>query len=237
MNYPGGKNGSGVYQAIINLMPPHLTYIEPFLGSGAIMRLKKPAWSSIGIDIDAAVIKRFTVPIPELELIQEDALDWLSNYQFLTRTLIYLDPPYLMETRSSKRPIYDHEFYTLEQHTKLLELIQRLPCMVMISGYWSVLYSTELIAWRSASFQAQTRGGHSATEWVWMNYPSPLELHDYRYLGSDFRERERIKRKQARWKNRLATMPDLERHALLSVIESLRDPASTPTAMGSGKRN
>lgn len=34
-NYLGGKNGSGVYQAIINLLPPHDTYIEGFLGTGA----------------------------------------------------------------------------------------------------------------------------------------------------------------------------------------------------------
>jgi hypothetical protein len=43
MVYAGGKNGAGVYQTIINLMPPHDVYIEPFLGGGAIMRQKRPA--------------------------------------------------------------------------------------------------------------------------------------------------------------------------------------------------
>ncbi|MCG9790671.1 hypothetical protein L1D61_26435 [Vibrio mediterranei] len=38
MSYLGAKSGSGVYQTIINLMPPHDTYIEAFLGTGAIMR-------------------------------------------------------------------------------------------------------------------------------------------------------------------------------------------------------
>ena len=33
MTYPGGKNGAGIYQRIINHMPPHETYIEAFLGS------------------------------------------------------------------------------------------------------------------------------------------------------------------------------------------------------------
>ena len=40
MTYPGGKNGAGVYQAIICQIPPHQVYVEPFLGSGAVMRLK-----------------------------------------------------------------------------------------------------------------------------------------------------------------------------------------------------
>ncbi len=60
-----------------------------------------------------------------------------------------------------------------------------------------------------------------ATEWIWMNYPAPLELHDYRYLGDTFRERERIKRKSQRWVARLKKMPVLERQALLSAIDSM----------------
>jgi hypothetical protein len=63
-----------------------------------------------------------------------------------------------------------------------------------------------------------TRGGRTATEWLWFNFEAPLTLHDYRYLGRDFRERERIKRKQLRWVQRLETMPALERQALLSAI-------------------
>jgi hypothetical protein len=91
--------------------------------------------------------------------------------------------------------------------------------MVMISGYWSELYDCELKDWRSISFQAMTRGGFVATEWLWMNYPEPFELHDYSFLGENFRERERIKRKKARWTERLKSMPALERFAILSVIE------------------
>jgi hypothetical protein len=67
--------------------------------------------------------------------------------------------------------------------------------------------------------------GKPATEWVWMNFTEPLELHDYRYLGSNFRERERIKRKQKRWHARLLRMNSTERYAMLSVLEELR---STP---------
>jgi len=90
--------------------------------------------------------------------------------------------------------------------------------MVMISGYWSSLYAEMLEEWNSISFEAMTRGGHTATEWLWFNFPQPTELHDYRYLGDNFRERERIKRKKQRWAARLERMPLLEKQALLSVL-------------------
>lgn len=52
-----------------------------------------------------------------------------------------------------------------------------------------------------------------------MNYPEPAELHDYRYLGADYREREQIKRKKLRWVRRLRAMPQLERYAVLAALQ------------------
>lgn len=57
--YYGGKNGEGVMQAIINQIPPHRIYIEPFLGSGAIIKNKKPALRNVGIEIDKETIDTF----------------------------------------------------------------------------------------------------------------------------------------------------------------------------------
>jgi DNA adenine methylase len=62
LSYPGGKNGAGTYQKLINLMPPHEVYIEPFLGGGAIMRLKRAARLSVGVDLDPAPIKAAIPP-------------------------------------------------------------------------------------------------------------------------------------------------------------------------------
>ena len=59
MGYPGGKSGPGVYHRLINLMPPHQVYCEPFLGVGAVMRLKLPAEYNIGVDLDREVIERW----------------------------------------------------------------------------------------------------------------------------------------------------------------------------------
>jgi DNA adenine methylase len=195
------------------------------------MRYKRPApMASIAIDIDADVVQQFrrTNPdIPNLELHILSALEWLApgpaaRYYTDPHTLIYLDPPYLMSTRSTQRALYKYEFATEAEHDWLLSLIKGMRCMVAISGYASELYADRLKGWRAIQFPAMTRGGTIATEWLWMNYPAPLELHDCRYLGKNFRERERINRKKQRWSDRLKNMDPLERQALLSAIDELR---------------
>lgn len=218
MNYPGGKGG--VYQRLINLMPPHEVYIETYLGGGAIIRKKKPAKRNIGIEIDPNTIEMWesTTNQVDLELIHGDAIHYLERHHFTGKELIYCDPPYLRKARKKHYPIFKYE-YTMEQHVKLLEVIKSLPCMVMISGYESSLYEKSLKGWHSYSFRAATHHG-IATEWIWMNYPPPVELHDYRYLGDNFRERERIKKRTKTWVARLKQMPVLERKALLSAISS-----------------
>jgi len=230
--YPGGKNGAGVYQKIINLMPPHETYIEPFLGGGAIMKMKRPGRINIGVDLDKSVINQWMAVIAKKDdvtggiavsndgsctYLNEDGINFLKRYAFKGDELVYCDPPYVLETRSSTRPLYDYEM-TVEQHGALLETIVKLPCKVMISGYHSEIYESILKGWNTLTFEAMTRGGKLAREWLWFNFPEPVALHDYRYLGENFRERERIKRKKTRWVNRLEKMPLLERRALLAAI-------------------
>lgn len=224
--YPGGKNGSGVYQAIINQIPPHRVYIEGCLGSGAILHMKKPAISSIGIDIDGDVLTAFSGDeVPNLQLIHADVITWLATHAgdgntISPNTLIYLDPPYLMQTRRQHRRIYRYEM-TRADHVRLLKVIKKLHCMVILSGYWSALYEKKLTGWRVETFHTTNRAGDRTTEYLWMNYPKPVELHDYRYLGANFRERERIGRQKIRWINRLKRMDVLQRYALMEVIEEL----------------
>lgn len=50
---------------------------------------------------------------------------------------------------------------------------------------------------------------------------------DYRYLGRDYRERERIRRKEARWVARLSAMTVLERRAVESAVLTVRTREAT----------
>lgn len=165
-----------------------------------------------------------------------DALFWMQNYHEMIKAhdpsatvWCYLDPPYLATdidgTRIRGKNIYRNEFQTVEEHKQLLQLIKELPWQIAISGYASELYERELKDWREITWEAITRAGTKATEHLWMNYPEPYELHDYRYLGSGFREREKIRRQQKRWDARLRNMPAQQRYAMMSVIEKHRPGA------------
>jgi site-specific DNA-adenine methylase len=223
-NYPGGKNGSGTFQTIINQIPPHDLYVEAFAGSGAILRRKKPAAATIAIDDDASACEALKDVVPGLIVVNGDATRLLRSViarsviarsDFArSRIFIYADPPYLFSTRASKRPIYKKEFGTVPQHKRLLKLLKSLDCMVMLSGYWSDLYEKELKDWRVVSYNSVTRSGDVVREYLWMNYPEPVALHDYSFLGSNFTERQVIKRQIQRWQDRLKRMPPLKRRAL-----------------------
>lgn len=147
-----------------------------------------------------------------------DALEFLQTFPFQGDELVYADPPYLMDTRSCQRALYAYEFGSQSQHEQLLSVLVSLPCHVAISGYQSGLYESMLDDWRTHTFEAVTRSGNMGQEWLWMNYPEPSALHDYSYLGDDFRERERIKRKARRWVSRFKSLPTLERKAILSEL-------------------
>lgn len=219
MRYDGGKGAMGVSQWIINQIPPHRVYIEPFLGGGAVLRLKAPARSSIVIERDAQTLEMWrgrAGTFPDLRVIHGDAISWLEKFKPAGDEFIYVDPPYLFSARCGVA-LYGHNLSESE-HQRLLAVLKRLSCSIAISGYWSALYAHALSAWRTSRFLTSKRNHARVEEWLWMNYPEPVTLHDYRYLGRNFRERERIKRKKARWRNRLARMPLLERRLLVATL-------------------
>ena len=107
MGYLGSKAASGAYQAIISQMPPHDTYIETHLGSGAVMFHKPPAACNIGIHAFALTRARWLdkgLTPPKLNIYHGDAVGFLQREDFSHhgRTLIYADPPYL--TRNTHKP-------------------------------------------------------------------------------------------------------------------------------------
>lgn len=59
LNYPGAK--WGMAQEIVQLMPPHRSYLEPFFGSGAVLFNKPPSAIETVNDIDGDITNFFAV--------------------------------------------------------------------------------------------------------------------------------------------------------------------------------
>lgn len=226
MSYLGSKAASGVYQKIIAEMPPHDIYIETHLGGGAIMLRKPPAKVNWGIDIDRQTVEAFNQGNPDfLDRLADtlfidvgDAVEFLRRFDYSSagRVLIYSDPPYLHETRSSFAR-YRHE-YTVSDHHRLLQCLCSMPenVSVIVSGYPSSVYDNALQGWRSKEFQAMTRGG-VRTEKIWMNYQEG-RAYSHAFAGKDYNDRYRIKRKVQRWKEKFAALPPAERLAIMVAL-------------------
>ncbi len=216
MSFVGGKGQAGLFQRIINEIPTHLVFIEPFAGLATISRRKRAAATSIAVD--KARHPRLVLP-PWVKFVRGCGVEFLKNYRWTGAEVVYCDPPYLLSTRGY-RVYYPHE-WTAEFHSYFLDIALTIPSKVMISGYRSELYDEKLKNWRRVEIVVQTRHHENRTECLWMNFAAPTQLHEYTVVGSDKRERLRIKRKIARWVAKFTAEPALERAALFAALSDV----------------
>ena len=200
------------FQQVINILPPHWMHPRDAFGWGAVLRHKAPAEKSIGIDLDEKVIAFWRQRFPSVATYMVgDANSFLAAQNFEKTDLVYSDPPYLPQTRARPR-VYRCD-YTENDHIESIATLRTLPCFVVISGYPSDLYDELLHGWNSVVFAAKTQKG-LRTECLWFNYSYPACLHDGSYIGKTFRERQTVKRRLSRLKERISDMPAAEKHEL-----------------------
>ncbi|MBX3444245.1 MAG: hypothetical protein KF774_17720 [Planctomyces sp.] len=242
MNYDGGKGNAGVWQNLINQIPPHDEWIEPFLGGGALAVRIRPAARMIGIDRDAQALQAFqqahsTLPIAlhccdgiewlkhRFDMFRRDVSPSVAKEQFFAAAyrdarahvpFVFVDAPYIIAARRNGRPMYHFEM-SEEKHTELLVILRELPALVMVVHYPHPLYEKALQGWRTWTYRGWTRRG-PAIEQVWTNFPEPAVLHDARFVGRDRRERERIRRRVESWRQMIVDMPAGERQAVLEAL-------------------
>lgn len=238
---------------IVDKLPPHDTYVEPFAGSAAIFFRKQPARIEVLNDLNHELINFFDVlrartnefiraieltpysrdeyersyiitdQLDELErarrfyvrcwqawsgyggrkvgwrfqirpgwgvstveqfarteglwkgaqrlrqahIEQDSAIDVIKRYDS-ARTVFYIDPPYVMKSRSDGgRLRYEHEMKDGD-HRELAAILNQVSGMVLLSGYDSDLYR-ELYAGWSICTQAASTNGSQTIEYLWMN--------------------------------------------------------------------
>jgi len=84
---------------------------------------------------------------------------------------IYVDPPYLHNTREMRGLVYRHEM-TADDHTELCEYLARAKGMVMLSGYDDGTYDDALPGWTKHNCRSRISAGRGTkvkTETIWLN--------------------------------------------------------------------
>jgi hypothetical protein len=219
--YFGSKDAPGLFQNIISIMPPHDTYIETHLGGGTIMKRKLRSQKNIGLDLDGDALKNFNCDY-SVSLINTCSHTFLRTYKFCGSELIYCDPPYLIETRRSNRK-YKFD-YTIKDHIELLELLNELPCDIILSGYPSKLYDSYLTEWNKIELQVMSQSG-PRTEVIWHNYQID-KLFWSTFAGKNAAKRQDLKRKVERWRKNYKKMPRRERLAIMSALMDIESTSS-----------
>lgn len=205
-DYPGGKSQTGTYQQIINFIPPHRVRYILFAGNCGIHHNIREAEFHIINDLNPQVIADWEATglgvrgdykfssIDARNFLRYDIYDKEYTRQH-RHSFVYLDPPYLYSTRKGQLPIYKFELGETQQHIELLQACIALPpeIKVMISHYPCDLYDEMLKGWNKHTFTAKTRRS-VVTEAIYYNYDLDGHLHDYSYIGQNFRVREKNKR-------------------------------------------
>lgn len=105
--------------------------------------------------------------LKDAQIENQDAFQLLERYN-RPGVLAYVDPPYLMSTRSKRH--YAYEFGDAD-HEALLDQLVNFKGKVIISGYGSDMYDEYLSSWWKATKVASVETGGKRTEVVWCNFP------------------------------------------------------------------
>ncbi|MDT0112402.1 DNA adenine methylase [Listeria booriae] len=260
LNYPGSKWNMAKW--IIDHMPKHEVYLEPFFGSGAVFFNKERAKIETINDIDSRIVNLFQVirdepealcraieftllsreehqssfvdegdsierarrflvrcwqsigaktsdrtgwrssidpkgakyqewstlsqrisPITErlknTQIEHQSACDLIQRYN-RENVLIYVDPPYPLQTRSKRH--YAHEM-TTQDHQDLLEVLCDHNGPVIVSSYDNAQYNSVLQGWHKEALVVTAERGTKKKETIYINpaaatYTNQLNLFD-----------------------------------------------------------
>lgn len=101
------------------------------------------------------------------------ALQIIATYD-AQDTVMYVDPPYLPETRDKGRD-YRHEM-TRADHTDLLDCLTAAKGKIVLSGYDAPLYNKALKHWRRIEISTWADRAAKRVEVLWCNFDDMMPL-------------------------------------------------------------
>lgn len=114
-----------------------------------------------------------TERLRKVQIENRPALEVIERFNY-SQVFMYLDPPYMLGTRSGKQ--YMHEM-TDAEHEELLQMILQSRAKIMISGYETDMYNDYLSGWEKRQFSSCAEHGKPHIETVWMNYKADLQMN------------------------------------------------------------
>lgn len=113
------------------------------------------------------VIQSFVNRLQNVLIEHRPALHLFKLYDRI-ETLFYVDPPYLMSTRSKNSVLYANEM-TDEDHIELADVLHSLKGMVVLSGYPSTLYDQLYADWRKILKSSTAQNGKGRVECLYLS--------------------------------------------------------------------
>jgi DNA adenine methylase len=107
-----------------------------------------------------------------VQIENQPALKIIERYD-RENVLMYVDPPYLLSTRSKR--IYKHEMND-QDHVDLIGLLSKHQAKIILSGYDNEMYNDMLPKWEKKTMNVLAEGGKIAQEVIWMNYKKVDQL-------------------------------------------------------------
>lgn len=108
----------------------------------------------------------------KVQIENRPAMEMIERFNY-ENVFMYLDPPYILGTRSGKQ--YKHEMADAD-HEDMLKLLLKSKAKIMISSYESDLYNEYLSGWQKEYFQSCAEYNGTRQEVVWMNYKHNNQL-------------------------------------------------------------
>lgn len=113
-----------------------------------------------------------------VQIENKPAVEVIEHFNY-KNVFMYIDPPYLLNTRAGKQ--YKHEM-TASDHEELLKILLKSKARIMLSGYESDLYNDYLGDWYKVQYSSCAEYGKTRTETVWTNYRLDNQISIDEYL-------------------------------------------------------
>lgn len=101
------------------------------------------------------------------EIENREALDVIARFSDQEDCLLYVDPPYVLSTRSGA--LYEHEMKDEKEHVQLIKALEKHMGPVVLSGYAHPLYDQHLSHWQRVTSPSLAENGKVQTEVLWLN--------------------------------------------------------------------